>query len=337
MAGDLKVYIKGDGLAARCCAHLLRAAGAQVFGKGASSPRVPAMMLSPLALSLMRDVFGSPDLFSREFQIERRYVTWGTADRAAMAHAAVVVSERTLLEALPAPFDDEIQFSADACDFVIQTAPPLPAGGQRKRFGTREAASARVQLKDADGQACEIESVGDGWLFLIPSHSSAWLLAVGDSVEALMAESRQIGPRVEIEAGGGTFDAAPGMAEAVFGERWMGCGPVAVGFDPLCGDGTAHAVREAILAAAVITGIARGGDRRGLLAHYNAVLTLAMGRHLELCADYYRSGGDGPWWRHQFNALADGRAWCEARMQAAGPRLYRLQDFDLLPLAAGAA
>ncbi len=29
-------------------------------------------------------------------------------------------------------------------------------------------------------------------------------------------------------------------------------------FDPICGDGTAHAIREAILAAAVIRALARG-------------------------------------------------------------------------------
>ena len=33
---------------------------------------------------------------------------------------------------------------------------------------------------------------------------------------------------------------------------WLACGTAAMAFDPLCGDGTAHAIREAILASAVI-------------------------------------------------------------------------------------
>lgn len=337
MAKGLNIYIKGDGIAARCCAHLLRRAGAKVLGDGVASARVPAMMLSPLAISLMRDVFTAPALFSNVFEIDRRYVTWGGTERIAIPHAAAVISERALLAAVPPPWDGDEQMTLDECDFTIHAALPLPGDKPRQRFGAREAATARVRLKGTAGRACEIESVADGWLFLIPTAEAAWLLAVGGPVETLLATSRQIGPRVEIEAGGGEFDCAPSIAEAVQGERWMACGPVAVGFDPICGDGTAHAVREAILAAAVIAGIARGEDRRALLSHYRAVLTLAMGRHLDLCADYYRSGGDSPWWRDQSDALSRGRAWCEARMQSAGPRMYRLQDFDLLPLTAGAA
>ena len=36
------------------------------------------------------------------------------------------------------------------------------------------------------------------------------------------------------------------------GPGWLSCGTAALSFDPICGDGTGHAVREGILAAAVI-------------------------------------------------------------------------------------
>ena len=39
-------------------------------------------------------------------------------------------------------------------------------------------------------------------------------------------------------------------------------------FDPLCGEGAAHALREALLAAAVIRGAAKGYSVEKLLAHY---------------------------------------------------------------------
>jgi flavin-dependent dehydrogenase len=66
------------------------------------------------------------------------------------------------------------------------------------------------------------------------------------------------------------FSASPRIPAPLCGPGWLACGSAAMGFDPICGDGTAHAVREAILALAVI----RGGDH-GMPAHYEARLTAA--------------------------------------------------------------
>jgi hypothetical protein len=49
-------------------------------------------------------------------------------------------------------------------------------------------------------------------------------------------------------------------------------------FDPIYGDGTAHAVREAILAAAVVRAISAGGDAAEPLRHYEARLMLGFQR-----------------------------------------------------------
>ena len=105
-------------------------------------------------------------------------------------------------------------------------------------------------------------------------------------------------------------------------------------FDPICGDGTAHAVREAILASAVLQGVARGEDAGPLLAHYEARLTAGFERHLAQCRQFYASGGNGPWWTAQTQSAEQGLAWCRGRMEAHGQFRYRLNGFELEPIGA---
>ena len=64
-----------------------------------------------------------------------------------------------------------------------------------------------------------------------------------------MAKSRLIADRaVVVDGPVSMFDSCPGMSLPLCGDRWVACGPAAIAFDPICGDGTAQAVREAILA-----------------------------------------------------------------------------------------
>jgi hypothetical protein len=323
------VLIRGDGAAAACCAHLLKKAGLRVRRAPVARPRVPVIMLSPQALALMGDVFDDRALLSDLPRIERRIVAWGAAEPIALRHAAVVTSETELHDRLAT----EDGFDEDAePDFSIHAANPLPSEVAPLRFGDRQAYAAQVALTGQENHSsCWVESVGDGWLFLIPDgRGSAWLLAVGAPHDVLLAESRLIAPRIE-ELGGplGIFDPCPRLATPAHGTDWLACGATAIGFDPICGDGTAQAIRQAILASAVIIGIARGGDRKALLNHYDAALTAAMRRHLAMCADYYRAGGDGPWWRSELQRLEDGHHWCSQRLEAAGDPAFRLSGFEL--------
>lgn len=100
-------------------------------------------------------------------------------------------------------------------------------------------------------------------------------------------------------------------------------------FDPICGDGTAHAIREAILASAVIRAVAEGGDARGLLAHYQARLTAAFERHLTLCRQFYLSGGDSRLWRSELEAIDQGIQWCHAALANHPGFRYQLRGFEL--------
>jgi hypothetical protein len=320
-----EILIRGDGVAAYCCAHLLKKAGFRVDMERPARARVPAIMLSSRAVALLRDVFDEPTLFAGASPIDRRVVAWGReAETVSVPHSAIVVSEGALIGNLARGLEPE---SAGSREFVVHTSKPLPPESQEHRFGTRPAVAAEVALKvRADVSTCRIESLDGGWLFLIPNAAeSAWLVAVGASVESLLPESRVIAPRIELHAGrSAEFSACPGIAVPLFGTGWLACGAAALAFDPICGDGTAQAVREAVLAAAVVRALADGGDRASLFAHYETRLTGGMARHLELCADFYRSGGNGPWWQRELDGLREGQQWCAARLAKAGEPRWKL-------------
>jgi hypothetical protein len=179
-------------------------------------------------------------------------------------------------------------------------------------------------IETAPQDACWIESVEDGWLFL----NSGWLLAVGaDSLEKSKVVKEQV---ARVEGMTGSFPASPRMMTPLGGDVWMACGSAALGFDPLCGDGTAHAVREAILASAVIRAMARGQEPGPLLAHYEARLTAGLERHLAQCRAYYLSGGSGAWWAAEAESAAHGMEWCRQKVERHGPFRYQLQGLELV-------
>jgi flavin-dependent dehydrogenase len=105
-------------------------------------------------------------------------------------------------------------------------------------------------------------------------------------------------------------------------------GSSAVAFDPICGDGVATAVRGGILAAAVAAEAVGnddpGLDQSALAGHYRAMLIAAMRRHLAVSWPFYERGGNGPWWREQADALAQGHDWCTRQLAAAGEARFVL-------------
>jgi len=331
MAELRSVLIRGDGIAAACCAHLLRNAGIGVRVERSERPTAPALLISDPALALMRDVFDRPDLLAGRPRIRRRVVAWGEAPPASLPHSGTIVSETELLDSLRPAHEPVDQ---DEPDFVLHTAGGPPPGAVRQRFGARTAQAAMVRLPDpADADACWIEAVAEGWLFLAPAREdTAWLLAIGAPFETLLSQSRLIGRRVQVlrEAARG-LDASPRIVTPAAGDGWLACGSTAIGFDPICGDGTAQAVRAAILASAVLVAIAEGGDRAALLKHYDLALTASLRRHLMLCADVYRSGVEGPWWQTALGELHAGHSWCTDRLAHAGDPAFELRGFRLQP------
>lgn len=283
-------------------------------------------MLSDAALGLIRDAFGRDDLFADHHRITRRVVRWG-GDPVAMPHGAVVVSENDLIAALGGELVGDADAGAPMA--TLHCAPPFPDGALM-RFGQRRAMAARVLLRGgADHATCHVEAVARGWLFLIPSGpADCWLLGVGAPLERLLEDSVLIAPLI---AGLGEsspgFETAPRQLARLAGPGWLACGMSAIAFDPICGDGSAQSVREAILAAAVL---AHNGDRQALATHYHSMLTASLRRHIQISGQFYASGGDTPWWREQVAALADGYAWTTAQLAHLPEPRYLLRGFQLI-------
>jgi hypothetical protein len=343
LPGEFKITIRGESVAAWCCAHLLIKAGFKPALERISRPGLPAIMLSETAVALIRDVFERPDLFRTAPRITRRVVRWGrNAEQAAFDHAAVVVSERELLSELEQDIFGRDMFeqnreildepAQDESDFTIYASRPLPSDAVEHCFGSRVASAARVRLKDArDSASCWIESLEDGWLFLIPNAvESGWLLSVGCPLHAIPERSSLIAGRIaSMGDASGQFPASPRIVSPLCGPGWIACGTAGMAFDPICGDGTAHAVREAILAAAVVRAISSGGDAKELLCHYEARLTLGFQRHLAASLDFYRSGNGGLWWEKELEFLQRGLEWCAGKLNSCGEFRYQLNGFEL--------
>jgi hypothetical protein len=317
------VIVRGDGVAAHCCAYLLTKAGVQVDLQPVDRLRLPVILLGDQALALLRDIFDQPALFADLPRIRKRVVAWGPdAKPVAVEHSAVVVSEDLLLESTrPAHFAQ-----ADP-GWTIFAARPLPSPAVEHSFGSRKASAVPVTLKEtSDPAACWIESLDDGWLFLAPG----WLLAVGATPERLLSKSRVIAEQIaQASATSGEFPAYARIASPLCLPGWLACGTAAMAFDPICGDGTAHAIREAILASAVIRAVANGGALDGLLSHYEARLTAGFQRHLMLCRQFYLSGGIGPLWKSELAAIDRGIQWCDTVLRKHPSFRYQLRGFEL--------
>jgi hypothetical protein len=320
------ILITGDGVAAHCCAHLLISAGCHVAVDRRSRPKLPALLIGKATQALFGDVFGRSDLLRDAHRIRKRAVLWGhNSPRLVLDHSAAVISEQSLVDSIETK-SAEIGEAA----WHIFASSPLPAGSIQHDFGSRNARASKVGLKEGvDCAACYIESLEAGWLFLIPDRpGSGWLLNVGESG---IAQSRMIAELLaQIETSSGEFPAHPRIAWPLCGTGWLACGTAALAFDPLCGDGTGQAIREAILASAVIR--AGGPDTPALLDHYERRLVSGFKRHLAISAEYYRTGGTGPWWISQLDSIEQGLHWCDARLQGRGDYRYRLRGFDLIAL-----
>lgn len=330
------VRLRGTGVAASCHAHLLGKSGFAVVREATPRPPVPIIMLSDPALALLRGVFGRPDLFARNPRIERRIVSWGGGEAVSVPHGAVAVTGAEIEDALwgqPGPSPDAAGSTGAANGWTIHAAGPFPSGDVR-RFGSRMAAACRVDLAPgADRAACVVEATRSGWLFLIPHGAkAAWLLGVGAAAGDLLAESRLVRPLVACaHEESASFDTAPRLLPALCGEDWLACGTSAIAFDPICGDGTAQAAREAILGAAVLSALRDGGDADALRTHYESMMLASMRRHLLHSARFYQSGGTGPWWIRQVTDLVEGHAWCTERLARMPEPRFLLRGFHLVP------
>jgi hypothetical protein len=258
-------------------------------------------------------------------------VAWGpAAEPIALPHSAVVISETDLVNRLWGDVPLPAQSSANGWRVLSSGG----SGLRQQAFGTRAASVAHAVLNpDVDQSACWIESVDAGWLFLLPrgADEAATLIAVGETPGVLLGQSRIIAGLVDsLEGPEAKFAAYPRVADPLCGDGWLACGAAAIGFDPVCGEGTGNAARQAYLAAAILAAVRKGEPVEDLLAHYASRQMQGFLRHLQMCLGFYQRGGSGAFWQSEAAMLQQGIEWAWGVLRAhAKPPTHRLVGREL--------
>lgn len=319
-----------------------------------NGPKVPALLIGNATQVLIEDVFERNDVFRGAQRISKRIVAWGSrgsgvagnVEPVEIPHSAMVISEQDLTDRLGPPESgarhrdsSPTRQGGEIKEWTLVASRPVPTGLAQVKdhhFGSRVARASAVQLKTSCARdTCWIESLESGWLFLLPGLTSAWLLAVGGPAEELLFHSRIVSAQIEsLDSPTGQFPAYPRISDPLCGDGWLACGTAAMAFDPICGDGTGNAIREAILACAVIRAIAKhaqNDQKDALLAHFRTRLIVGFLKHLELCRQFY-AACSGEWWASELDHLDAGIAWCRAQLGSEPKFRYRLRGFDLEPV-----
>ena len=327
------VLIQGDGIAACSCARLLRSNGFGVALAKTARSKLPTILVSESTQLLLRDVFEDGDLFRGFPQIRKRIVSWGRQSRTqTIPHSAVAVSEEELLSRLWPRVPTCVGMEEKDPGWTIVTSRASDLLPYDCKFGSRNAFAISVRLNSgADRDACWVESLDSGWLFLLASgHENGFLLSIGASPEVQLEKSRLVRMQIESLKGPATqFPAYPRILSALYGPGWLACGSAAMAFDPVCGEGAANAVREAILASAVVRATSKGFATEDVFAHYSSRLTAGFLRHLEACRDFYVRGNSGPFWESELELLEQGIEQMHERLNHGPQSRYRLIDFEL--------
>lgn len=343
VSNAVSVIIKGDGIAAVCAARLLGDAGVGITSKTAVRPKLPAILLGQQTQHLLHEIFrgedGARELFTGSYPITRRIVLWGDAKLpAVLPHAGLVASENTLLQRLwrlipskgelyEAPEGDETWTIRTSIDCGVESLTSY------WNCGMRRAHVAEVKLSEiAEPNSCWIESLEAGWLFLLSvGEGRATLIAVGDGAQSLLERSRLIARLLDsIVAESEVGPCYPRFRRAFVEGREITCGTAAIAFDPLCGEGTGNAAREAFLAAAFVRAASAGGDIDALGHHYCSRLLYGFRRHLEICLQFYRSGGIHEFWKAESDFTKKGIATVDEMLRRLPPSRYRLEDRRLI-------
>jgi hypothetical protein len=324
-----RIAIHGHGIAAYCCARLLSQAGFEVACVGPTKSAGPTLLISQSTQTLLADVFGTvPSLFSGFPAIRKRIVLWGNeTEPKILPHSGIVINETALLERLRPRF---ASFSKQP-DWSIHSTFTASIG-REQHFGCRTAKAVPIRFKTIECDACWVESLESGWLFLLPSGARAGsLLSVGGPVRELLDQSRLVAQQIEEVTGQETeFAAHPRILDPLCGPGWLACGGGAMSFDPICGEGAGNAVREAILASAVVRLIAGNEIPADGLAHYSSRLLAGFLRHLQTCAHFYASARQSEWWDLEIAGLERGMEWARRQLSILPKPRYRLVDFSLV-------
>jgi len=336
------ILVRGSGIAAYCCLQLLQRQGTTVAAGETKLPKLPAILISPSTQKLLADIFQSKDMFEGLPSIQKRIVAWGagaggSCEPVVLPHSAIVASEQVLLERLKERTTGVTQAAPIDPAWTIFAGRPAVSLPDERHFGTRMAFVGEVELTDeAERDACWVESVDCGWLFLLATgNGRGSLISVGGSTEQLLEKSRLAARQVrKMDGAVAEFAAYPRITSSLCGDGWLACGTAAMSFDPLCGEGAGNAAREAILACAAVQAILAGESAEEVLAEYSLRLMLGFLRHLENCREFYVRDTSNAFWSSELGLIEEGIAWTKSQLNAGSRPRFRLVGFGLERIAA---
>jgi flavin-dependent dehydrogenase len=226
---------------------------------------------------------------------------------------------------------------------LCAAATAVPPGSRIERFGRRIMLCAEVALRNAaDPDTCWIEAGAQGWVFLAPLGrrravvQAAFPEAPERASATALAEMVGTMPRIaslvaDLETPVQLHRIAPAVRDPLAGDEWLALGGTAMALDPICGDGTGQALRSGLLAAAVVTALAEGGDRTMLVAHFTRRLVRSFAAHLAACSQFYQPALFGPSWQREIaETQAAAAAFAFARQTV---QEFALQNLRLVPIS----
>ena len=314
------VRIFGDGIAGCAATQALRAQS--IHATIQSPPYHPsslslALVLDETAIRLIGEVFGAT-VFARAWQLRYRIVRWGSAERV-VAQPAVSVRSGVLAEAIRRVAEVAAVHCDDGeYDWTLFAAAVSPRTDSDPTFGRRVTPACEVGLPSGeDTAACQVESAHNGWVFLTPLGNRRAALQVTlprppscDAEKAIASITADCSPLLRcagksIETPVAVLNSAPWKAHALGGTNWIGMGPAAVRFDPICGDGTAQSLRTGLLAAACTSMALIRNLPMQAVDHYERRVGRTFDAHLLGCAQSYAGGNFGPRWDDELSSIKD--------------------------------
>ena len=314
-----EVRIAGRGLAALACALLVARQGRTVRIGGTESTGARPLVLPQTAVELLVDVWGADaGLLDAGWPVQRRWVRWGAAAPEQVSARGVTLDGTALNRRLAAHpsgnHADQVRFDDGAPGSWLVTAVPPTDVARFVTAGRRRMITAEAPLAaTADPHTCSMATGRQAWTFVAPIGPRRALVQamvpgpVHDPIRLLGRLLHETGLDAQLAGSPATatvVPAAPRLLAAPCGPGWLAVGTAAVQFDPLSGSGTAQAVRTAILAAAAIDAIERGGSAQRVREHYTARLRMAYTDHLRRCLSLYRSAFSGATWQDELDATA---------------------------------
>ncbi len=324
----MKILIVGQGISALTCAKLLLLNGWQVQIMSTSSYSKPTLVLNPMTYNLLQNIW-SIDLTAISYQFSRRKVLWAE-DLITHDNGGYTIEGDTLQKYLMQNLhsfhhkDISTQKHQGKLDFnhLLKTRANknfwfINASGREKKtsnnthttnsYGNRLIVSFNVKLRK-ESETCWTETTKNAWFFLAPSTKKTGVLQImlpkpNSNFKELIEETIFIKDQIESYYITAKFKAFPQISFPLYGKNWSSLGEAAMCFDPLCGDGTGYAIKEALLTTAIISSIAKGIPFEDCLNHYKYRLCKTFIVHIQNSLEYYMKAFTSSIWQLEIQSM----------------------------------